>query len=222
MANVHMLNLVVRRLENAARNFEKLAYFLNLRVMNVGSRNLFKGFPYREPKPGSYLESSDALAGAADLLFQTIDAQGLVLRSQGIEIAQDLPAKVDSTADQLLGLIASWQVLHCGIITAILRLHGLEPLDIPEIPHPAFLTERRLCAEILAWMEKIAADANQFAIVQGCKSKSHKSKKRIESNSGLARLEQGLHRLVDNYMRLAPTLPYHLEHSVQLLEREGR
>ncbi len=225
MANEHMLNLVVRRLGTAGRDFEKLAHFLNLRIRNVGARNFFKGSPYREPKPESYPESSKALTMAADLLVETIEAQGLVLKNQDIEVAPEPAARVDSTADQLLALITSWQVLHCGIIKAILLLHGLMPFDNPEMPHPAFLTERRLCAEILAWMEKIAADANEFAVVQGFKSKSskgRKSEKGTESNSGLVRLEQGLHHLVDNYMLLAPALPYHLEHAAQLLERAGR
>jgi hypothetical protein len=214
MAHEFILKSLVDGLENMAGDFEKFGVLLNQRAEVYGFSIRFKPTPYHTPRAPNYPSKEESLARAADFEEKIADNYGLVVSY--FRIQSDPPTTLSPESygeDGLLDLIASWQRLCAGVFKVTLNLYGEKPLPPPPASQPGAASELRLCAEIAAWLEKIAADSTLFSASQGL-SKASKSRATKLSPApvldSLARLEQAFHRTTSNALLVANKLPHHL------------
>lgn len=214
MANEYLLKLIVNGLENVAQDNETLCKHLNLRALFYGFRGEFKGAPYKAP--GRTVPSKkELLTLAADLASRIADNNALaVLSLKGSPASPGpLDGKEFGEAD-LLRLMIDWGTLVSGAYKAIVQLYGRKPAPPPDLPSPGAASEERLWAEIVAWLEKIAADTDLYDAVQHIAVEGAAKKKGAGStHTPLIRMEREIHRVTLDMMQIAGLLPYHLYHA---------
>ena len=109
------------------------------------------------------------------------------------------------TADaDLLRLAIDWGTIQSAVQKAIIQLYGPQPGPPPGLPHPGAASEQRLWAEIVGWLQKIAADSSQLTEVQHIEIDGASVE---NGTSPLARFEQGAQRTTLNLMLIAGLLP---------------
>ena len=112
------------------------------------------------------------------------------------------------TEADLLRLMIDWGTLRPAPTKQLFSCTGGKPAPPPDLPNPGAASEERLWAEIVAWLEKIAADTDLYDVVQHIQSKVRGEE---EGRRGpLIRMEQEVHRVTLDMMQIAGLLPYHL------------
>jgi hypothetical protein len=214
MANEYPLKMMVDGLENLAADNQRLCEFLNLRAKFYGFDAKFKGAEFRPPQP-KYPDKKESQATAADLVTKIADNNAFAVLS--LSGKPSAPGALDSKkydeAD-LLRLMIDWGTLQSGVYKTILQLYGERPTPPPELPSPGPASENRLWREIVAWLEKIAADTDLYNMVQNIIPKrGSKTKAADPDPDPLIRMERGVHRVTLDILQIAGLLPYHLYHA---------
>lgn len=205
MAHETLLRMIVNGLQNLAMDQQTLFEHLNLRALVLHFDETFQGAPYDPPVP-PYPDVATSQTEAADLVATIAGNSALFVCYLGGEPAS--PVMRGETADaDLLRLAIDWGTIQSSVQKAIIQLYGPQPGPPPGLPHPGAASEQRLWAEIVAWLQKIAADSGQLTEVQHFETGSAAEE---NSTSPLARFEQGAQRTTLNLMIIAGRLPYHL------------
>ena len=176
MAHETLLRMIVNGLQNLAMDQQTLFEHLNLRVLARQFDETFEGASYNPPVP-PYPDVAASQTDAANLVATIAGNSALLVVYLGGEPAS--PVMIDDqTADaDLLRLAIDWGTIQSGVQKAIIQLYGPQPGPPPGLPHPGAASEQRLWAEIVAWLQKIAADSS--AIGNSPKSALKTSKRRI-------------------------------------------
>jgi len=210
MANETLLRIIVNGLQNLAMDQQTLAEHLNLRALVRDFVETFVGAPYQPPVP-PYPDVTASQSAAANLVATIAANSAFFVLYLGGEPAS--PITIDVTPDDadLLRLIIDWGTIQTGVQKAMLQLYGLQPAPPPALSNPGAASEERLWAEIVAWLEKIAADSVLLTEVQ------HIDTDGAGDGNGapLARMEQETQRTTLNLMLIAGRLPYHLFHAAR-------
>ena len=214
MGNEYPLKVMVVGLENLAVDNEKLCEYLNLRARYYGFDDSFKGADYEPPMP-PYPSKRASQTKAARLVSKIVINNTYAVISLGATPATAAPLdpKIHNEAD-LLRLLIDWGILQSAAYKAMLRLYGLIPTASPELISPGAASESRLWAEIVAWLEKIAADTDLYDMVQHINPQ--KPPKPAAAKPGmppLIEMELGTHRVTLDLLTIASLLPYHLYHA---------
>lgn len=216
MAHETLLKMIVNGLQNLAVDQQTLFEHLNLRALAYQFDDTFEGAPYDPPVP-PYPDVATSQIEAANLVATIAGNSALFVCYLGGEPAS--PVMRDETADaDLLRLAIDWGTIQSGVQKAIIQLYGPQPGPPPGLPHPGAASEQRLWAEIVAWLQKIAADSSQLTEVQHFETGSAPEE---NSASPLARFEQGAQRTTLNLMLIAGRLPYHLFHAARSAPQEA-
>jgi len=217
MAHETLLRMIVNGLQNLAMDQETLFEHLNLRALARQFDETFKGAPYNPPVP-PYPDVATSQTDAASLVATIAGNSALLVVYLGGEPAS--PVMIDDqTADaDLLRLAIDWGTIQSGVQKAIIQLYGPQPGPPPGLPHPGAASEQRLWAEIVAWLQKIAADSSQLTQVQHIEIDGASVE---NGTSPLARFEQGAQRTTLNLMLIAGLLPYHLFHAARSVPQEA-
>jgi hypothetical protein len=217
MAHETLLKMIVNGLQNLAMDQQTLFEHLNLRALAHQFDETFEGAPYDPPVP-SYPDVATSQTEAASLVATIAGNSALFVRYLGGEPASPITID-DQTADaDLLRLTIDWGTIQSGVQKAIIQLYGPQPGPPPGLPHPGAASEQRLWAEIVAWLQKIAADSSQLTEVQHFETGSAPEE---DSTSPLARIEQGAQRTTLNLMLIAGLLPYHLFRAARSAPQEA-
>ena len=215
MAHENLLRIVVNGLENLAMDHQTLAEHLNLRALAHDYAETFEAAPFQPPVP-PYPDVATSQAAAANLVATIAGDSAVLLLYLGGEPATPVPIPDIAEAD-LLRLIIDWGTVQSAVQKAIIQLYGPQPAPPPALTNPGAASEERLWAEIVAWLEKIAADSILLTEVQ-----------HIETGEGfqgegspLARVEQGAQATALNLMLIAGRLPYHLFHAAHPPQEGG-
>lgn len=211
MGNEYPLKTMVIGLHNLAADNEKLCDFLNLRARHKALKGgTFKGAEHKPPSP-KYDSVEKSQAKAADLVTKIADNNAravTLLKGAPSDPAPLDPGKYDD--DALLRLMMDWGLLQSGVQKSMLRLYGQIPEPPAEHVSPGSASEKQLWCEIVAVLEKIAADSDLHYIVQDIEKGSTKPKAEMAKLKPLIRMELGIHRLTLDLLQLASRLPYHL------------
>jgi hypothetical protein len=214
MANEYLLKLIANGLANLAADNETLCDHMNLRAVFYGTRGKFKAADVKAPGP-TYPSKRQLQERAADLVHKVADNNAFaVLSLKGAPASvESLDGKGFDEAD-LLRLVIDWGTLLSGAYKSVVQLYGLQPAPPPPPMNPGAASEERLWAEIVAWLEKVAADTDLYDAVQRIAGKpGPKRKPPGNGTHPLVRLEEGIHRLTLDILQIAGLLPYHLYHA---------
>ena len=213
MAHEYVLKMIASGLESLAADSETLFGYLNLRAEVHGYVDVFHGAVF-VPPAAPYPGTADSQSQAATLAETIADNTGLALKLLGGEPASTDPFDDASTEADLLRLILDWGTLQAGIYKGIVQLYGLQPAPPARFASPGAASERRLWADIVAWLDKMAADTDLLATVQHFDAKPAAKKKGAKSAPpSVSRIEQAVHRATLNTLQMAEFLPYHLYHT---------
>jgi hypothetical protein len=215
MAHETLLRIVVNGLQNLAMDHQTLAEHLNLRALARDYEGRFEGAPFQPPEL-PYPDVATSQAVAADRVATIAADSALFLLALGGEPATPDPIPDVAEAD-LLRLIIDWVTIQSAVQKAIIQLYGPHPAPPPALTNPGAASEERLWAEIVAWLEKIAADSILFTEVQ------HLQDGECVEAAGapLARMEQEAQAAALNLMLIAGRLPYHLFHAAHSAPQES-
>ncbi len=211
MANEYMLKVMVDGLRNLAADNEKLCRYLNLRAKLKGSKEEFKGAPYKAPAP-KLRDAQSLQAKAADLVTQIADNNVFAVLSVGGKPSNPDPLKEKLEDSDFLRLMIDWGSIQSAVYKAMLRLYGQVPTPVHEPTGPGPVSEERLWREIVGWLQKIADDTDLYSAVQKIVRKDVDDMGPDSSLPPLVRMEVGVHRVTLDIMTIAGLLPYHLFH----------
>jgi hypothetical protein len=206
MANEYMLKQVVNGLENLATDNETLCEHLNLRAAFYGFPNRFEAASFSAPFP-PYPSKEESQQRAAALMGRIADNSALALLSLGGQPASPDPVDADET--ELLRSILDWGTVQSSLYKVMVQLYGRRPAPAPGLPNPGASSEPQLWAEIVAWLEKIAADTDRLTMVQEIPVDGFEGTSGTEPDA-LVRLEQSVHRTTLNTLQVVGLLPQHL------------
>jgi hypothetical protein len=213
MAHEYLLKMIVNGLESLAADSETLFGYLNLRALVKGFPDVFDPAAFVVPE-APYPSADDSQSQAATLTETIADNTGLALKLLGGEPATTDPFDGGTGQADLLRLILDWGTLQAGVYKAIVQLYGLQPAPPARFASPGAASEQRLWAEIVAWLDKMAADTDLLATVQHFDAKPAAKKKGARSAPpSVTRMEQAVHRATLNTLQMAELLPYHLFHT---------
>ena len=208
MAHETLLKMIVNGLQNLAVDQQTLFEHLNLRALVHGFDETFEGATYHPPIP-PYPDNVTSQTQAADLVATIARNSALFVTYLGGQPVA--PVHFVGTLDEadLLRLIIDWGTIQLGVQKTIVQLYGSQPAPPPGLPSPGASSEQRLWAEIVAWIQKIAADSTLLTEVQhfeiGVEPQGN--------GEPLVRMEQGAQETTLNLLQITGLLPYHLFHA---------